>query len=59
MQKQGNESFVVPDERSPLDKAGQERWPPGWGPGRRVECERDVFELLQVPYREPHERDAP
>jgi hypothetical protein len=59
MQKMEGESFIVPDERPPIDATGEERWAPGWGPGRRVKTERDVFELLAIPYREPHERDAP
>lgn len=59
MQKIGGQSFIIPDEHAPVDAAGEERWPPGWGPGRRVETERDVFELLGIPYHEPHERDAP
>ena len=41
------------------DADGNDWWPPGWDENRRVETERDVFELLGVPYREPNERDAP
>jgi len=52
-------SRIVPDEAAPLGKGGKEQWPPGWHPGRKVSTQRDVFELLGVPYREPHERDAP
>jgi hypothetical protein len=37
----------------------QVAWPPGWGPERRVQCERDIFELLSVEYRPPNERNAP
>ncbi|KAL4428436.1 hypothetical protein ABPG75_002525 [Micractinium tetrahymenae] len=59
LRKVGSESLIVPDEAPPLDRAGQERWPPGWGPGRRVETEADLFELLAIPYRQPHERNAP
>jgi hypothetical protein len=59
MQVVDGEVFIVPDERSPTDKNGKEQWPPGWHPGRRVESERDIFELLSLPYREPHERNAP
>ena len=59
MRKIDGTSYIVPDERPPVDRSGQERWPPGWQPGRRVESERDVFELVGIPYREPHERDAP
>ena len=28
------------------------------GPKRRVEAEADLFELLRIPYREPHQRNA-
>lgn len=49
----------MPEESPPVDKSGKELWPPGWQPGRRVELEEDVFELLRVPFRQPHERDAP
>jgi hypothetical protein len=59
MQKQDNESFLIPDERPPRGKNGEESWPPGWGPGRRFQTERDLFDFLQIPWREPHERDAP
>lgn len=58
MRKSGGDVCLVPDEKSPLSHGGQERWPPGWGPGRRVEAEGDVFDLLGIPYREPHERNA-
>jgi DNA polymerase mu len=59
MRKIDGTSYIVPDERPPVDRSGQERWPPGWQPGRRVESERDVFELVGIRYRQPHERDAP
>ncbi|KAI3428493.1 hypothetical protein D9Q98_007318 [Chlorella vulgaris] len=59
MQVVDGEVFIVPDERPPTDKDGKEQWPSGWHPGRRVESERDIFELLSLPYREPHERNAP
>lgn len=31
---------------------------PEAGPKRRMETERDLFELLRIPYREPHQRNA-
>ena len=43
----------------PLDANGADWWPPGWDAGRQIECERDVFELLGVPYKEPWDRDCP
>lgn len=57
--KMDGESIMVPDEAPPLDRDGREHWPPGWRPGRQVETEADLFELLGIPYREPHERNAP
>lgn len=59
MRKDGKSAIVVPDEGPPLDRDGTPRWPPGWGPVRTVETEQDIFELLGVPYRPPHERNAP
>ena len=59
MRKDGNSAIVVPDEGPPLDRDGTPRWPPGWESGRTVETEQDIFELLGVPYRPPHERNAP
>ena len=50
---------MVPDEAPPRHAGGKPHWPPGWAPGRRVEHERDIFELLGLPYREPHKRDMP
>lgn len=46
MRKDGKSAIVVPDEGPPLDRDGTPRWPPGWGPGRTVETEQDIFELL-------------
>ena len=48
----------VPDEVPPCrDKEGRDDWwPPGWGPGRRVESEADIFELLGLPPRSPPQR---
>ena len=59
LRKVGSQVYLVPGERPPLTREGQEWWPPGWGPGRAVETQRDVFELLGLPYREPWERDCP
>lgn len=51
---------LVPESPAPsLDANGADWWPPGWDAGRQIECERDVFELLGVPYKEPWERDCP
>ncbi|KAK9805473.1 hypothetical protein WJX72_000290 [[Myrmecia] bisecta] len=52
-------AYIIPDEVPPLDRAKQPFWPPGWGPGCKVTCERDILELLEIPYREPHERNCP
>ena len=59
MRVEGREAFFVPHERPPLDRAGQDWWPPGWHKDRPVTCEADIFELLNLPYRPPHERQAP
>lgn len=59
LRKVGGDSLVVPEQAPPVDTAGQERWPLGWRPGRHVETEADLFELLGIPFREPHERNAP
>jgi len=50
----------VPEEVPPCrDKQGLvDWWPEGWGPGRRVEREADVFELLGLPARAPRQRNA-
>lgn len=50
---------IVPDEAPPLDREQKEFWPPGWSAERRIQSEADVFELLEVPYREPWERNCP
>ncbi|KAK9820638.1 hypothetical protein WJX81_002025, partial [Elliptochloris bilobata] len=55
----GRNAFFVPMEKPPLNCAGQEGWPPGWHKDRPVTCEADIFELLNLPYRPPHERQAP
>jgi hypothetical protein len=51
--------LLVPDESPPSrDKLGcEDWWPEGWGPGRRVERERDIFELLGLPFREFTQRN--
>jgi len=56
---EGRNAYFVPYEKPPLDRYGREWWPPGWHAGRRVETERDIFELVNLPYRPPHERQAP
>ncbi len=58
LRKVDGRSRLVPDEAAPTDRSGRERWPPGWHAGRRVQSQQDVFELLGLPYREAHERDA-
>ena len=51
---------LAPEPPAPsLDANGADWWPPGWDAGRQIECERDVFELLGVPYKEPRDRDCP
>ena len=59
MRKEGSRAYLVPDERPPLDREGQPRWPPGWSAERRVQSEADIMELLWLEYRPPHERNAP
>lgn len=61
LRRMGTNAKLVPDEAPPArrTKEGEEVWPEGWGPGRRVTSERDIFELLGVPYREPSERNCP
>lgn len=49
----------VPDEVPPsCDKEGTDWWPPGWGAGREVKSEDDIFELLGLPPKTPAQRDA-
>jgi len=49
-----------PDPPAPsLDADGKDWWPVGWDETRVIVCERDVFELLGVPYKEPWDRDCP
>lgn len=57
--KQGGRVWVVPEEGPPLNRAGQPEWPPGWHRDRPVTHERDVFELLRIPYHPPNERNCP
>lgn len=60
-----NLGVLVPQEAPPLDQNRREFWPPGWDakdsgkPRRQIETERDLWELLQLPYLEPHERNCP
>jgi hypothetical protein len=54
----------VEAEKTKVEMLKVEKWPGGWHPQedgihRRVECEKDIFDLLGLPYREPHERDCP
>jgi DNA polymerase mu len=41
------------------DAAGNDWWPPGWDETRVAKTERDVFELLGVPFQPPTSRDCP
>ena len=52
---------IVPDEAKPLNRETEEFWPPDWDDksGRCIATERAAFQLLEVPYREPWERDCP
>ena len=59
MRKEAGRAYIIPDERPPFDRTGKPRWPPGWGPERRVQTESDIFELLWLEFRPPHERNAP
>ena len=59
MRKVGNESFLIPDEKPPLNREGQEWWPAGWSRERRIDRQQDLFELLDIPYREPGNRQCP
>ena len=60
MRKDKGSWWVIPDDLKPLDRTGGEFWPPGWPDDKRsVDCERDIFDLLEVPWREPWERDCP
>lgn len=56
---EGRDAFFVPYEKPPLNRARQEHWPPGWHADRRVTCEQDIFELMNLPYFPPNERQAP
>ncbi|GAB4823868.1 hypothetical protein N2152v2_010914 [Parachlorella kessleri] len=59
MRKVGNESFIIPDEKPPLNREGQEWWPAGWSRERKIDRQQDLFELLDIPYREPGNRQCP
>jgi DNA polymerase/3'-5' exonuclease PolX len=56
--KQAHGSRLVPQEGPPKRKDGSESWPPGWSEDRRVRSEKDVFDLLEMPYRPPEDREA-
>lgn len=55
---QGDTVWLVPDEGPPLNRNKERSWPAGWNQQRRVSGERDIFELLGVPYRPPSERNC-
>lgn len=59
MRQEGQLSCVVPQEGAPNDRNGKAWWPPGWDENRAVKDEGDIMELLDVPRREPHERNCP
>ena len=48
MREVGGQILMVPDEAPPGNREKKDWWPPGWGPGRRIESQRDLFELLGV-----------
>jgi DNA polymerase beta thumb len=58
--KRNGKAWLVPCEGPPLNphNRDEEEWPEGWSSARRVETERDIFELLRLPYRQPSERDC-
>lgn len=49
----------VPNESAPLGRDKKEFWPPGWNAEREVKSERDIFELLEIPWREAWQRNCP
>ena len=59
MRKVEGKAKLVPDEAPPLLPDGTEGWPAGWGPGRRIATQEDIFELLSLPYRDPKDRNCP
>lgn len=57
--KLGDTVWQVPQEGPPIDfTSGHPKWPPGWQQNRPVTTERDVFELLSVPYQLPSDRNC-
>ena len=51
-------AWLVPDEGPPINREGEASWVPSWSQEREVTQEQDIFELLQVPYRRPSERNC-
>jgi hypothetical protein len=53
-------ALLVPDEAPPLDRNGNEAWPPGWEDREKVvKTEEDLYGLLGLPCWPPTERDCP
>ena len=57
--KDQGQAWLVPSERPPRGRDGELAWPPGWHLGRTVATQDDIFELLGLPYRAPHDRNCP
>lgn len=59
MVKDRSEAYLVPSEGPPQNRDRQPGWPSDeWNLKRAVQTEEDLFELLGIPYRAPHERKA-
>lgn len=59
MVKEAGGSYLVPQERPPRRRVGGVGWHPGWSHARAVTKEEEVFELLEIPYRPPIDRNCP